>query len=74
MRMLLPLRLVLVAASLLLATTTANIHLHLHSDTAKHFAIGERQQAIAGIELAFCPFLVSLKGQNRKATLMFLNH
>lgn len=57
MRMLLPLRLVLVAASLLLATTTANIHLHLHSDSAKHFAISERQQAIAGIEASLLSLL-----------------
>lgn len=47
MCMLLPLRLVLVAASLLLATTE-NVHFHLHPE--EHFAIGEREQAIAGIE------------------------
>ncbi|CAD1475988.1 unnamed protein product [Heterotrigona itama] len=47
MCMLLPLRLVLVTASLLLANTE-NIHFHLHPE--EHFAIGEREQAIAGIE------------------------
>ncbi|XP_016915606.1 protein decapentaplegic [Apis cerana] len=57
MRMLLPLRLVFVAAGLLLATTKANVHLHLHSDTAKHFAIGEREQAIAGMEASLLSLL-----------------
>ena len=57
MRMLLPLRLVLVAAGLLLATTQATIHTHLYSDTAKHFAIGEREQAIAGMEASLLSLL-----------------
>ncbi|KAK9304236.1 hypothetical protein QLX08_004242 [Tetragonisca angustula] len=47
MCMLLPLRLVLVAASLVLVTTE-NIHFNLHPK--ERFAIGERKQAIAGIE------------------------
>lgn len=57
MRMLLPLRLVLVAAGLLLATTQATVHMHLYSDTAKHFAIGEREQAIAGMEASLLSLL-----------------
>ncbi|XP_033323946.1 protein decapentaplegic [Megalopta genalis] len=57
MRMLLPLRLVFVAANLLLAATKANVHMHLHSDTAKHFSIGEHEQAIAGIEASLLSLL-----------------
>lgn len=57
MRMLLPLRLVLVAAGLLLAITEANCHMRLHSDTAKHITISEREQAIAGMEASLLSLL-----------------
>lgn len=58
MRMLLSLRLALIAAGLLLLVTiNASMQLNLDSDTAKHFGISEREQAIAGMEASLLSLL-----------------